>query len=251
VKLTTVGLILWIANAALAALALAVLVVRGKTKEWPTLTWFLCFRLACELAQAMAIQHRYKIYFYTFWVTSIAQYFSQYFLLHEVFSSVLRTFPRLPKSFPRLLATLVAIASIAAAALAALSHTNFTDRVLTFVTGMQRACLASWCAAFLASGLATSWAGLGWKRDSILIGSGALTMNMAAIIASLLYGHIPHAFVPTVDHLQSFVELSVFISWSFGLRTQTAYRPETLPDRDTVATIKAIAQSTLGARRTI
>ena len=244
-KFSYLDIVLWISDATLALLALVALIRTRQARNWPFLCAFLVIFAGSEIAQAIAIQAGYRVYFYVYWIDAGLKYAAQFGVLYEVCSSVLKTFPYIPKSFSKLLATLVVIAALTGIAVSMNTATSFSDLLLTLFVGMQRTALMAWCAAFIACAIATSRLGLGWPSNSILIGGGAAAMNSAGMIASVLFGILSIHRATEVDHVQSAVNIAVLFLWSACPRTESdkAY----LPNAETVESVKAIAKSTLGS----
>ncbi len=236
-------------SATLAVSALVTLIARGAHSKWPILITFLLLRSISGFA-LLGISHGpYRQYFYTYWTFAGLQYLCQFGVLFEVCRDVLSSFPSIPQNFPKTMASIVAVTALLSIWIASQTQGTFNAKMVAIAVGMQRTALMAWCASFAICAVCTSWLGLAWKRDTILIGSGTAAMNAAGMVAAFLYGlmTIRHSIV--VDNISTLIDISVLLLWLVSLKPAMHIRTNDLPDPESIESLKAIAQSTLGASK--
>jgi hypothetical protein len=238
-----------IVNATLALSALVALTLRGAERKWPSIITFLLLRVVSGFA-LLSTASNYSEYFYTYWTCAGLQFICQFWLLYQVCQDVLSGFPFVPKGFPKLMAVGMAAAALLSIWISTQTQGTFADRIVALSVGMQRTALMAWCASFLVCAISTSWLGLAWKRDTILIASGSVAMNASDMVASLLYGILTIKHSAVVDNVSTMIELSVLFLWLVSLKPAIDERTEKLPDPASIESLKAIAQSTLGVSNT-
>jgi len=249
-NLTHLELLIMILDATLATAALVALLLRGLQSKWPLLISFLAIRAASGLAQIHTAYGPYHNYFYTYWLTTGLQFLCQFGILYEVCRNVLSSSPAVPKGFPKIIAICVASAAVLSILIAVKTHGSFSAKMVAIAVGMQRTATMAWCASFVVCAASTSWLGLGWKRDTLIIGAGSAARNASGMVAAFLFGLLSIKQSTIVDHVSNLIDLSVLLLWFVSLKPAKDIQTNKLPDLESIESLKAIAHSTLGVPNT-